>query len=153
MADFDYKVSFRVTHPSRTADEISAMLELTPRHCWNVGEPRATPKGTLLGGIRDRSYCSFPMGEGEDGRVASCVADALEALAPHDDYLSELRKTGGTFDFFIYWEADRSAGEAFPPDLLLKLGQLGIELQLDIYGPHCGPECGWPCRQNGTSSP
>ena len=87
------------------------------------------------------------MGRGEDGRVAACVADALRELASREDYLRGLRQSGGTFDFFIYWEADSMAGDSFSPDLLLKLGNLGIELQLDVYGPHCGPEDSWYCRQ------
>lgn len=150
MAAFRYEVSFRVTHPTRTADEIADGLGMTPRHSWNVGARRVTPKGKVLEGVRDRSYCTFPMSEGDNGQIAKAIEAALDQLQKKGQDLRDLRESGGRFDFFIYWEADGMAGETFRPDLLSKLGELGIELQLDIYGPHCGPEDAWDCKQPTT---
>lgn len=77
---FDYHISFRVTHPTLDAGTITAQLCMTPKFCWTVGEPRKTPKGTPLDGVREESYCTFDIGSGEDGELAQCLYTALDNL-------------------------------------------------------------------------
>ena len=54
-------------------------------------------------------------------------------LSIHDKLFQQIRDTGGRIEFFIGWYSDRNTGELFSSSLLKKLGELQIDLALDIY--------------------
>jgi hypothetical protein len=55
-------------------------LAWEPPFSWKTGEPRKTPKGTLLEGSRKESYCTFEIGRGDDGELAKCLGTAADDL-------------------------------------------------------------------------
>lgn len=130
---FGYSVSFRVKHPRLRPNDIAASLNKTPRFSWAAGEPRMTPKGTLLGGTRKESYCAFEIGGGEDGELARCLLNAVDGLKAHRAYLHEIRSTGGSLMFYIFWYPNGDIGEVFETDLLFTLSDLGIDLGINVY--------------------
>jgi hypothetical protein len=97
---FSYHVSFRVTHPKLGAAAIAAGLGMSPKACWTAGDARVTSKGTSLGGVRDESYCTFDIGEGEDGELAKCLDLGLSKLEANKEFSSEVRATGGSLMFY-----------------------------------------------------
>lgn len=129
---FDFSVSLRVTHPTKSAAELSQLVAMTPRHSWSVGDARVTPKGTALGGVRDESYCSFDAGRGEDGRIAALLRTAVASLSKRAEALHDIRSTGGEIMLLVYWHADGDEGETFDTDLLGSMSELGIELGLNV---------------------
>lgn len=130
---FSYHVSFRVKHPTLRPEEIAAELGLTPRYSWAAGDARMTPDTSLLGGIRKESYCTFEMGEGEDGELAPCLRRAAESLGSHRTHLNEMRLSGGSLEFYVFWYPNGDTGDVFPADLLFLIADLGIDLGINVY--------------------
>lgn len=130
---FRYHVSLQVRHPTMDAERIGAALGLAQSHGWSVGDLRATPDGTVLGGIRPESYCSFVLGAGENGALARCLDTAVEMLTPRGDALREIAKTGGSTNFFVFWYPNGDTGEVFTAILLRRIADLGIDLGINVF--------------------
>jgi hypothetical protein len=82
---------------------IVAGIRLGPSRACTVGEPRATPKGSPLSGVRSESYCAFYLGERHDGELAIFFRDAMARLEPAAAFIDDLRRTGGRLNCFISW--------------------------------------------------
>ena len=132
-APFDFAVSLRVVHPDIDPAVVIAELSMAPKYSWKAGSPRVSPKGNSLGGTRKESYCTFDIGRGSDGEVAECLADALKRLTEHSEFLANLKATGGSVMFYIFWYPNGDTGEVFGADLLAQMAHLGIDLGLNVY--------------------
>lgn len=128
------RISLCITHPSQPAAAICAALSLAPSWTWDAGVPRRNAKGTALLSIPyHETYCTFPLGEGTD-LPAQAVAAAVERMTPYREAFSAWRAEGGRIEFFVGWFAEGgNACDRFEPELLARLGALGIGLSLDIY--------------------
>lgn len=133
---FDFHVSLRATHPTLDPTSIAAGLDLKPNHSWTAGEPRVTPTGTPLGGVRNESYCTFDLGSGKDGEVARCLRSALSHLKQHKDFLRRMNSDGGSLRFYVFWHPNGDTGEVFPTSMLKDKGDLGIELGINVLEDH-----------------
>jgi len=134
MHPFRFAVSLRVFSKSVEPTEIAAQLGLEPKWKHKIGEPRTTPKGVPLDGVYDSSYCSFPLirlGEEELHEMLNRTADGL---LPHKDLFCRIRDEGGCVEYFVGWYSKGNTGDKLSCSLLGKLGELQIDLALDIYG-------------------
>src|SRR5277367_327318 len=61
LGTYTYALSFRISHSKDDLSEIPSRLRLEPRVCWKKGEPRVTPTGRAIGGVRKDSYCLFEL--------------------------------------------------------------------------------------------
>ena len=77
-------------------------------------------------------YCLFQLGGGEDGELAKCLRGAVSVLQPKEQYLSQLRKTGGRMNFYVGWTVGER-GEVFDACLLSDIAQLGIDLGIEPF--------------------
>lgn len=136
MAGYSYCISLRLEHPSRDPVEFTAALGTEPSRTWRAGEPRTTPKGAPLEGLRRESFWTATLAEGawppeELGIALSRVIDVLEEKA---SFFVDLNRSGGRAEFFIGWFIDEgNSGDALKHDLLGRLACLGVDLSFDIY--------------------
>jgi len=73
-------------------------------------------------------------GDAEQNDLPSALAAAVETLSVHRSFFERIRSEGGRAEFFIGWFMDRSmAGEILDSALLRRIGELGIDLDFDIY--------------------
>ncbi len=114
------------------SEHINSKLGLQAKTHWTVGEPRKTPKGTLLDGVRQESYCAFEMGEGDDGELALCLERAVTLLSKHRDFLRRINASGGMAEFFITWEPAGDTGQTFDADLIGAMADLRISLGINV---------------------
>jgi hypothetical protein len=134
MHPYTYKVSLRISHPTMDPRAITDTLNLQPRTVHRVGELRTTPTGTLLEGRYDRSYWSSPFTPPDDSDVGEFLGRTVESLRQHRSFFRHIRDTGGDVELFIGLFADGvNIGATLAHDLLAALGELGIDLGLDIY--------------------
>ena len=124
---FSYSVSLQVKHPSADPPEIVSGIGLPCFRSWGVGERRATPKGKMLHGTYDHR---FEIGEGDDGKLADLLRQALKTLEPSAEFISELLRTGGKLNFYIGWSLGET-GEIFDVTLLAEMARLGIDLGIE----------------------
>jgi hypothetical protein len=121
------------------SSEVSGIIGLEPAISHDVGAPKATPDGHLLGGIYAGTYCCYDLGHGDDlgHRDDSALVDSIRSW---NQYLSvrkadilKLKETGGEIEYFIGLFLDRDCGLELEPELLGELSILGLRMSLDIY--------------------
>ncbi len=104
---------------------------------WIAGEERKTPKGTSIGGRRSNSYWTTRLTDGEIDSEVWQLEDYLEKMyqqiAPKIESLETFFESSGRLELFVSLFGTRNFGFVLNPDLLLRLGEANIELQLDIY--------------------
>ncbi|MDH7974007.1 hypothetical protein QH494_17605 [Sphingomonas sp. AR_OL41] len=127
---FSYRVSLQIRHPDADPQRIIAAIAQPLRRCWAAGDARETPQGTSLPGTYGQSYCAFDFGNGSDGELADFLRQALAKLEPAAAFIAELRRTGGTLNFFITWTPGER-GEVFDVELLAAMARLGIDLGIE----------------------
>lgn len=135
-----YKVSFRVRSPSMDPLEISDGLNMQPKWAHKVGAIRTTPKGKRLEGVYDETYCSFPIPHLDGEYLSDLLARTASELQGKSEVLDEVFRSGGSCEFYIGWFSSGNTGEQLPSELLKQLGDLHIDLAIDVYCEEDAPE-------------
>ena len=138
MHAFQFSVSLRVFSQTVDPAEVCGQLALEPKWKHKIGEPRTNPKGIHLGGVYDCSYCSFSLIRQGDEELHEMLDRVVDGLLQHKDLFHRIRDGGGRIEFFIGWYSSGNTGDTFNNILLSKLGELGIDLALDVYGESRG---------------
>ena len=119
----------RVVHP----DEISERLGWKPNARHVMGENRVAPNGKRIGGTYTRNYCSFRLATGPEEHLNDALARFTADLGSCKDLLSRIRAGDGCTEFYVGWRSTSNTGEVLACSLLLNLGELGIDLAIDVY--------------------
>jgi hypothetical protein len=133
-----FTASLRVRHPSLDPRLIATALSLPPERSRKLGDRRRTPKGNLLPGYEKESSCHFrAVAEATTAEEFIATVDRfLDRLAPAGQFLRSIRAGGGRSDLFVGWFFGVSSALPLDHRWLAKLGELAIDLGLDIYGGH-----------------
>lgn len=134
MNAYRFEVSLRVFSQSVTPSEIIGQLGFEPKWVHEIGKPRTNPKGILLGGVYDCSYCSFSLIPHGDEELHEMLDRVVDNIFQHEALFHKIRNDGGRTEFFIGWYSVGNTGDTFSSALLSKLGELRIDLALDVYG-------------------
>ena len=134
MHAFRYQVSLRFYSQTVDPSEIGGVLGLEPKWNHKIGEPRITPKGALLGGVYDCSYCSFALTPCGNEDLHALLDRVVDGLLQHEALFHRIRDDRGRAEFFVGWYSTGNTGDTLSSLLLSKLGALGIDLALDVYG-------------------
>jgi hypothetical protein len=134
--------TLRLYHPSIDPRQITEELGLAPIGAWRAGEPRTTPKGTLLGGFAKMSFWRTNLAGDESGRddLAAALHDIAGRLEPHRSFLNRLDEEGGTVTLLVTWFVADNEAIAVEPALLTRYAQLGVALEFDIHPPDAAAE-------------
>ena len=137
MHPYSYSVSLRANHPSHDLSYLSGLFSLGRRFGWTAGEVPAAGLGPSRGGVRNESYWSAHV---TPSRVSSDLEHLEETLQRSASLvfglaaqLADFHATGGTLNLFVALYGVRNYGLVLPIDLLQRLAESRIELQLDIY--------------------
>lgn len=136
MNPFDFVVSLRIRTPDPgiNPDDICAQLALTPKWLYRKGAPRKDRYGIDLGGVYQQTYCTFPLDRLSKEELPDMLMRVTGDLLRHKDLFSKVRASGGRSDFFVGWYSVGNTGATLDCALLKCLGDLSIDLDLDIYG-------------------
>jgi hypothetical protein len=119
-------------------DDISRALGVKPKVKWKAGDRRSTPTGQLLEGTNEHTYWCSEAIRGTGWELSERLTSQVVALYTHEDFLRRFSATGGTVEYSVGCFGDReNIGITLEADLLKRLGNLDVELSLDIY---CGAE-------------
>lgn len=130
---YKYHVSFRIRHPTINSEDICKELGLEAEFKWKAGEERKTPKGQILQGVNEESYCCFQLKPSRNTGLASFLKRNNKKLYRHKKFLDTIRSTGGKLEYFIGWFVDKDSGEIFDLELLKQLVDLGIDFSIAVY--------------------
>lgn len=135
MHSFKYKVSFRIVHPNIDPDDLCQKLNLDAKRKWRVGDQKKTPKGNVLKGVYNYSYCVFELNcKCQEIDLIDYLRNWNKKLFIHKALLNQIHDTGGKLEYFIGWFSDENSGEEFNVDFLSELAELKIGLSFDFYG-------------------
>lgn len=137
MQNYTHIVDLRIQHPTIDPAQITQTLGISPSRSWRAGEPRTTPKGTPLQGIRRQSYWSGNINGGiwtdySDGAAEDAVEGMIGFLEPHAAFL-QLLSLEGQVCVMISSQSRYMYGLEFPPTTLGRLAALGASLHHEIY--------------------
>lgn len=134
MHPFRFSVSLRTFSVDVFPNEICDILGLVPRWKNVIGESRKNPNDEPLDGVYERSYCSFDLTQHEGEELSELLDRIADELLPKKDIFRRIRTGGGRTEFFVGWYSASNSGQTFGSALLSKLGELSIDLALDVYG-------------------
>jgi hypothetical protein len=107
---------------------------MEPSLTWKVGERRCTPRGKILDGYRRDSYWCSEKLTGFQDDPSQALIEHIEALERKRAFIEKFIAAGGSVELFIGWKfPGPSGGEEFDSKTLKRLGDLGIDLSIDIY--------------------
>jgi hypothetical protein len=137
MRSTTFKVSLRIWHPSRTAEDIKKDFPFQPRIENSVNAQRRTPKGTLLTGVYRETYCSFPLSAGQ-GDFVDGLKDVAGILSACKGALSRIREEGGRCEVYVgHFSADSTNGFTIDMSTAHRMVDLSLDISVSIYG---GPD-------------
>jgi hypothetical protein len=123
-----FDVALFIVHPTLDPADITAALGLEAQHQRRVGDQR-TPKGKLLSGSNPDTRWRHSVHLDANGQwFASQVAEFVDRLTPHKDFLRKVRSTGGTACVGIEFFGGGYFSDEIPRDTLAKI----LELELDL---------------------
>ena len=137
MQLYSHILDLRISHPALDPDVVTRTLGMEPVHAWRAGDPRQTPKGTLLTGIRTTGYWaanpfSYGWRESTDALVEDALEELLTFLEPHRDFLLALSK-GGNLRIWASTSSSRNYTLDLGPIMLGRIASLGAALIHDVY--------------------
>ena len=137
MQLYSHILDLRISHSVLDPDAVTRTLGLEPLHSWRAGEPRKTPKGTLLAGTRSTGYWSAnPFSYGWRDSTDALVEDALEELVtflePHRDFLVGLSRAGNV-RIWVSTSSNRNYALDLAPAMLSRIASLGATFIHDVY--------------------
>lgn len=137
MKLYSHILDLRIWHPTLDPDTVTHTLGIEPQHAWRAGDPRRTPKGTVLGGTRSTGYwAANPFDYGWRDSTDALVEDALEELVtylePHREFLSELAQNGEV-RIWASTSSNRNYTLDLAPSMLARIASLGASITHDVY--------------------
>jgi hypothetical protein len=140
MQIYSYILDLRIYHPALDPDLVTRKLGMQPSVAWRAGDPRKTPKGTLLEGVRSNGYWSanpFSYGwrQSTDAQVEDALEELMTYLSPHEDFLREISREGAV-RIWVSSQSNRSYAFELPPTMLARMASVGATVVHDVYqGP------------------
>jgi uncharacterized protein DUF4279 len=129
--------TFRIIHPNLAPDEITDLLGMSPDIAHQRGDSSDTEQSTVVfpegvWGLRARTT--------EEARPEDQLRELLTRLEGHEIVLKQLKWRGYRLDFFVgVFEIDGNTGLEVSADTLRRIGELGADLDLDLYSYDSDP--------------
>jgi len=139
VPQYEFSVSLKIVHPRIQASIISGKLSMEPEICSNVGANRVSPTGVLLGGVYEKTIWSKSLTEGkvdaEDMLFEEFVAIQNSSLSTHQNFFNEVRKAGGSIEYFVGWFSSGSINMniVLSPELMKNTSELGVTIVICAY--------------------
>ena len=118
-------VSLSLASASGDLTDWCERLGFTPGRAWIAGERRSTPKGLLLEGLNEHSYCVCEL-----PAASYRLEDVLRIILERFREIPRARLFAAT----IRLTFEEDSGRTSPPaDWVHRLGQAGIKVEVDRY--------------------
>jgi hypothetical protein len=123
-------VSLRVLGIRLNPSSISNILSLSPSESFTAGSPRGR-RGVWPHGYWEFNSSNHVLSENFEEHLQWM----LDRIGHLSEKLSLLKQEGNTVDLYCYWQVtSMQNGISISSDMLKHLANLGLPLELDIYG-------------------
>lgn len=123
-------IAFRASHVEIDLSILGNILDLPVFFSWRAGEPRVTPQGNYLPGMRDRSYWCTRIEWTEPNKTDEFVLRVLNALKQCEEWRS-LVANGVRAEFYVCLSPDGTNYVEFSAATLEEISTLGIQVQIE----------------------
>ena len=124
---------------------ITSVLKLKPFRSWKAGEPKRTPKGTLLPGTWQDSSWNHVFKYKGDVRLFDKIERLLGQLSLHKDLFHKITSEGGHAEIYLQLPGEIHHGSSATPSLLMQIAELGLHLGVEVF-PDWGEESVVPSK-------
>ncbi len=129
-----FHVELLIVHPTIDPAVITATLGMEAIRSHRVGDPRMTPKGTVLpGNYFDTRWRFVTEYTTSNQWFLDKVDDLIDRLEPHKTFLLELLATGGTSSIIIQVFSDGYLGDKISRATLAKIVDFGLDLSFECF--------------------
>ena len=135
MGEYTYRLSFSADHDYMDLSILPQTLGMAADRLWTVGDIRKAPNGRAQGGNYKYSYCCIDIPAPADVELPTLMGKLLDDLESHKDLLNRLAADGVKFKFFVGWFSDFNSRDVFEWQLLGRMADLRVSLDIDFYGP------------------
>ncbi|MDO6705967.1 hypothetical protein [Photobacterium sp. 1_MG-2023] len=131
-----FRITFNVSHPTISADEIEGVFELPTRFSQTVGGPKKTKSGKILDGMYKRTNVSFCLHESPLNFDDVSMNDFLKMqLRGYDrEYIVQLVESGGSCNFLIGVFSDDNVMFELSLEAIQMLSEFKVSIQYDFHG-------------------
>jgi hypothetical protein len=134
MNPYSFTVSLRLSGARFDPDSASTQLGMVPKWKHVSGEKRIAPSGRELSGFYETNACSYLLCQKRVGSLSEFISEQVSMLEEKSVSFRQIAESGGKAEFFVGLYVSGNSGEVIRYNLLERLGALGIDLSLDIYG-------------------
>ena len=127
------KVSLRIFGDDLIPSEISHLLRCSPTEAWTKGQVDRSRSGREI--VRKSGAWFLRVAETEPENIDAQVSELLFKMTSELDVWSTVTERYEVDLFCGWFMEDSNEGVSVSPHTLRMLGERGIELSLDIYGP------------------
>lgn len=135
----EFSLSLRMMHPDLDLLVFCDLIGLIPWKWYKAGEVRKTKDGRLLGGIHKDSFCTCSLDFDQDNTLEAAINEILDLLELKKNDIVKMTTSGGEMHFFIGWFFEGNAGLVLDWQILRRMADLEISIQLDAYGAYLEP--------------
>ena len=132
-----------IKHPNIDPMRITSKLKLKPFRSWKAGEPKRTPKGTLLPGTWQDSSWNHVFKYKGDVRLFDEIERLLIRLSPNKDLFHKITSEGGHAEIYLQLPGEIHQGSSATPSMLTRIAELGLHLGVEVF-PDWGAESVMP---------
>jgi hypothetical protein len=137
MNPYRYSVCLRAMHPRDDLRPLFDQLGLNPERVWRAGEPRSTPRGEPLAGVRQESYAytnlTSESRNWSDEDLSDYLRGLQQRLAMHRDALHTFYIRGGRCGLSIGLSGESFFGFELDPSLSAGLADLKLTLGFEFH--------------------
>ena len=131
-----FRLTFHVSHPSISADEIERAFELPVKFSQSVGEKRKTKSGKALDGNYKCTNVSFYLHDQplsfDDVLLVKLIKNQLESY--DFNYIAHLVESGGHCNFLLGIFSNENVMFEFNSEVIDMLSALKVSIKFDFYG-------------------
>jgi len=137
MCPYQYVISLRIWHPTLPKEQISNKVGRNAKYGWTAGDPRLSPKGNPIGGLRKSSYWTSELTSGtiisDPVEVEQALSGFIDDLAPLSVFFNGVHADNGKVELFVGLFSEGNIVVDLDSSLMGKLAQAGLSICLDYY--------------------
>jgi hypothetical protein len=127
-----YEINLLINHPNMSPDTITRRLKLTPHYSWRRGEPRRTPIGMELGGVRSETMWRHVAKEEGRRSFFAGLREFVDRLRVHRRFLSQITSAGGRVELIVNLPGNVNMGDVLKPETLRLIADMGADLGIEV---------------------
>ena len=134
-----------IKHPSLDPALITSQLKLKPFSSAKAGEPRSTPKGTLLPGIWSETSWNHIFKYNRKLPLFDELERLLIQLSAHKGFFQKISNEGGHAEVYLQLPGKIHHGSSAKPSMLALITELGLHFGIEVF-PEWGKESHLPLK-------